>query len=61
MCSANLTCLNGSRIRVVLRELLLRIKDWIIDIGSEKDYRLLFYVSPQRKDTPYGKTFYQIL
>ena len=46
---------------MVLRELLLRIKDWIIDIGSEKDYRLLFYVSSQRKDTPYGKTFYQIL
>ena len=28
---------------------------------SEKGYRLLSYVSFQRKYTPYGKTLYQIL
>ena len=38
-----------------------KVKDWIIVVVSEKGYRLLSYVSPQRKYAPYGKTFYQIL
>ena len=38
------------------------VKDWIIVISSEKGYRLLSYVCPQRKYyTPYGKIFFQIL
>ena len=33
-----------------------------IAIGSEKGYRLLSYVCPQRKYyTPYGKIFFHIL
>ena len=38
-----------------------KVKDCIIIFGSEKGHRLLSYVCPQRKYTPYGKTFYQIL
>ena len=34
-----------------------KVKDCIIVVVSEKGYRLLSYVSPQRKYTPYGKTF----
>ena len=38
-----------------------KVKDCIIVVVSEKGYRLLSYVSPQRKYATYGKTFYQIL
>ena len=34
-----------------------KVKDCIIVVVSEKGYRLLSYVSPQRKYAPYGKTF----
>ena len=42
-------------------EFIFVVKDWIIVISSEKGYRLLSYVCPQRKYyTPYGKIFFQI-
>ena len=49
--------------KLLLKRLFIFVvKDWIIVVCSEKGYRLLSYVCPQRKYyTPYGKIFSQIL
>ena len=54
--------LNEKKVVSCCIKFIFVVKDWIIVISSEKGYRLLSYVCPQRKYyTPYGKIFFQIL
>ena len=51
----------GKKLRKTRTTQFELVKDWIMLINSVNGYRLLSYVCPHRKYSPYGKTFYQIL
>ena len=48
MCSADVTCLNGSTVQLVLRELLLRINSWVFENKFSRNYLKSSFKPPVR-------------